>query len=528
MPVELEGRRRWLWPPLRMRPDTIILRQGTSHVSMTQSDPKMVSIQGNCQQKLLHMFSMHVANPPRRHDTKKLPFTKSDSLRKQPQSGMLIYSKCRNGAPLAWKSLGKIIVPPQRAVPVTLFPGSVKFKSSHVIKSGLQKGSRFTGPKLDDGKKGPSQPKNPTTGAHEFSSGWHRASPHFAERLYENSIHPDICLDPVRPFPDSDLASTRPAPLDSPEEPSPGPDGSVPIQERASYLFRLGKAYLAFYKTGLKNTWSNYKQSVEIRGRLNCSLSKAAMYGGQPEARDLKTKVPQISRKEYQLVLRSRHDIQKLIPFALIFAICGEFTPLVIVLLGSSVVPYTCRIPKQVAYDHERPFRVSNSMLSAGREHSKQFDLYETGQEMDNSYYGGTPEHEFTWQRYWLKAYLLGVNPFPKPIPIIGSLWWKYWILPRLVHRGNEILGDMILIRREGGYARLEPIEVFECAYRYFNVDCMRELIRRKDAGVGYNPSSRDLKDILVPLLEAHADQVLGYDYSRLHPKARWQAVMAT
>lgn len=39
--------------------------------------------------------------------------------------------------------------------------------------------------------------------------------------------------------------------------------------------------------------------------------------------------------------------------FALVFAICGEFTPLVVVFL-SSVVPWTCRIPKQVDGDRKK------------------------------------------------------------------------------------------------------------------------------------------------------------------------------
>lgn len=39
--------------------------------------------------------------------------------------------------------------------------------------------------------------------------------------------------------------------------------------------------------------------------------------------------------------------------FALVFAVCGEFTPLVVVFL-SSVVPWTCRIPKQVNGDRRK------------------------------------------------------------------------------------------------------------------------------------------------------------------------------
>jgi len=39
--------------------------------------------------------------------------------------------------------------------------------------------------------------------------------------------------------------------------------------------------------------------------------------------------------------------------FAIVFMICGEFTPLVVVAL-SNVVPWTCRIPKQVESDRRK------------------------------------------------------------------------------------------------------------------------------------------------------------------------------
>lgn len=38
--------------------------------------------------------------------------------------------------------------------------------------------------------------------------------------------------------------------------------------------------------------------------------------------------------------------------FALVFLICGEFTPLVVIAV-TSVVPYTCRIPKQIESDRK-------------------------------------------------------------------------------------------------------------------------------------------------------------------------------
>ena len=113
--------------------------------------------------------------------------------------------------------------------------------------------------------------------------------------------------------------STLPALLQLPER---DPAKSLP-----GHLFRTGKAYLGFYKTGLKNIWTNYQASSAYRR-------------SQPSQKDL-------TRANFQLLRRSRHDLLRVPPFLLIFAICGEFTPLV-VLAVPNVVPGTCWIPKQV------------------------------------------------------------------------------------------------------------------------------------------------------------------------------------
>jgi len=127
-----------------------------------------------------------------------------------------------------------------------------------------------------------------------------------------------------------DLASTRPAPLDLVAL-DRRDDGSVTLQGRVTYWFHLGKAYLKFYKTGLKNIWTNYKEVREIKAQLGpYTLNQAAKYGGQSITSDPQRKVPIITRRQYQLCLRTHHDLGKLAPFCLILLICGEFTPLVV------------------------------------------------------------------------------------------------------------------------------------------------------------------------------------------------------
>ena len=132
-------------------------------------------------------------------------------------------------------------------------------------------------------------------------------------------------------------ASTLPAPLDlPPRQPS---QSYFP-----SYLFSLGKAYASFYKTGVKNIYTNFQSSrplqrsldTQYRGSLAAAISANAL-----------------SRSDFQLLHRNWHDIKRVPMFGLVFLICGEFTPLVVIAL-SNVVPWTCRIPKQIESDRRK------------------------------------------------------------------------------------------------------------------------------------------------------------------------------
>ncbi|MCJ1310060.1 hypothetical protein MMC25_003721 [Agyrium rufum] len=170
-----------------------------------------------------------------------------------------------------------------------------------------------------------------------------------------------------------------------------------PSQSAPSYYYSLGRAYLTFYKTGVRAIWTNHKASRAImralaQGRAPSS-APASTYGraaspheqehehqqqrrnskshnsddksnsansandsssGSPAAKK-RSYTPStalhaglLTRAEYQLLRRSRRDIAKIPLFALILAVCGEFTPLVVLFLGlNGVVPVTCRVPAQ-------------------------------------------------------------------------------------------------------------------------------------------------------------------------------------
>jgi len=131
--------------------------------------------------------------------------------------------------------------------------------------------------------------------------------------------------------------TTLPAPLVLPVR---DPDTRLPV-----YLYRLGRAYLAFYKTGLKHVWANYKTARTLHrdiidAKCGGSIQRAVHEG-------------LLTRSDFQLLVRSRRDVKRIPLFALVFVVCGEFTPLV-VLFMSSVVPGTCLIPKQVQRAREK------------------------------------------------------------------------------------------------------------------------------------------------------------------------------
>ncbi|KAI1505110.1 hypothetical protein F5X99DRAFT_431264 [Biscogniauxia marginata] len=111
-------------------------------------------------------------------------------------------------------------------------------------------------------------------------------------------------------------SSTRPPPLDLPVR--------DPSTSYMTHLFRLGKAYMHFYKMGFKAVFAN-------RRLLRQTPSSSAP-----------------TRSQVLLRHRVRHDLSRLPVFGLVVLVCGEFTPLV-VLLFPQLTPYTCRIPAQVA-----------------------------------------------------------------------------------------------------------------------------------------------------------------------------------
>ncbi|KIW64913.1 hypothetical protein PV04_07217 [Phialophora macrospora] len=343
-----------------------------------------------------------------------------------------------------------------------------------------------------------------------------RTTPNPAASHYEEKpAYPSIPLEgfvPRAPLSDRDLASTTPAKLETPA-PLKQEDynGQIPIGDQARWLFRLGKSYLAFYKTGFKNVWHNYQELRKIRAKVGKRrLEELVKYGsgnGGPES------VPVLTRQDYQLALRTRHDVGKLVPFSIVFAICGEFTPLVILAIGSAAVPYTCRIPKQEQGDFLRPVKIQPKFAA------------QVERLLAEASKRGANPASMQWKQEFIQAYRLHVNPSPYPASVLGHWWHRVYSGPRLRKHCEEVLCDTILIRREGGFDKLSPREVFQWSLKYGLRTLTEYMDDLQREGVPIDPDSPQLKELLLPIVEAEADYILSVDWRRLKPENHWLSV---
>lgn len=155
-----------------------------------------------------------------------------------------------------------------------------------------------------------------------------------AEKSDRDALQPTQTSSPTAANPP---ASTRPPPLSLPAR--------DPAASTFSHLFATGKAYLTFYKTGFKQIYINTRLVWSLGSASGLPPDTPAPPGHTAEPPTLR---PAATTRSAELLKRRwRHDIRRLPLFALMFIVCGEFTPLVVLALPG-VVPLTCRIPRQI------------------------------------------------------------------------------------------------------------------------------------------------------------------------------------
>lgn len=257
----------------------------------------------------------------------------------------------------------------------------------------------------------------------------------------------------------------------------------------------------------MKNVWGNYKTQRQIKRRLDKSsttIDQAVRDGG-------------ITFSEYELYLRTNRDLGKLVPFGLILAICGEFTPLVVLALGGRVVPATCVIPKQ-----EAQFRKTNSERSRAyvNEMSKKWPaLRDQPPLFDGS--GSKKQDEIVKSNYF-ELYNLGLTSslaraFKEP----GSLTVA-WKSRQLARHCTQLLNSAILVAREGGWKTKSPQDMYEWGNKYGSFLLRRYTQLALERGL--NPISEDMMHTLLPVLEGEINHIIEISSHLPDQKDKWLA----
>jgi len=233
--------------------------------------------------------------------------------------------------------------------------------------------------------------------------------------------------DPLKP-----PSTTQPPLLSLPSRPP-----NLPVYK---YYFRLGKAYAQFYKTGLKAIYTNWKTARALPNgvyKASQDQMRAAVYAGT------------LSRADFQLIRRAKNDVHKLPLFILVWLVCGEFTPLVVIFV-SGLVPRIIWIPKQVQGAREKAEARRHLARQDSTVHFPGPLSFEIIDQMDQ------PRQTNTFHYYGRS---LGLYP----------AWWDRLpgafdptrvIRERVKQRVEYLEVDNFAVARDGGVERLEGQEV--------------------------------------------------------------------
>lgn len=329
------------------------------------------------------------------------------------------------------------------------------------------------------------------------------------------NLEPLPKLDIDIPEASKSLASTRP--------PEFVPAERKPDESQFSYLIRIGRTYWTFYKTGLKNLLANRREVKEMQGWIApFTLPGVARFGGSPYDTKQGTTVPipHIYRREFQLYHRTRADMRKLIPFSLLLLVCGEFTPIALLVLGRRAVPKVCYLPNQQREEMD-------DIVSRFKTWKREMDKLTapTRLEKPRHMFDFTPRTgrlEHPWRRDLLFGHLVGETNFYRlPFPITRGFYWHFIMLHRMQRYWDAVFCDTILIRREGGFAAMSPLDVYEYA-RNYGLLTLLVIMEREIGKKNYDFINEDLKKTLVPILEKEADIMLNDDFTRLTPNLHW------
>ncbi|CAG82137.1 YALI0C14410p [Yarrowia lipolytica CLIB122] len=293
--------------------------------------------------------------------------------------------------------------------------------------------------------------------------------------------------------PDSSNTADTTKPTQSPQTPS-----------KFKQLTALAKVALTVYKSGIKNVWINRSQAKQLLKKYAASnktditdavlehyfynqvathkcifstvTGELTLHKRDKEIarerdnnrRKIEVNIlppdgEALTRSEYQLILRTARDFPKLPLFVVVFCICFEFTPLV-VLAFPQVLPGTCVIPSQARKMLEVRSKATRDLLKLKGE----------TQPAHSTYHLNKDQLHAICKALKLTASMVPINWYPTS-----------WLQTRVENHMKQVRADDILIAKSGGAWNMSLAELQQaCLDRgipviaedgtAYNVDWMR------------------------------------------------------
>ncbi|KAI1608733.1 hypothetical protein EDD37DRAFT_389136 [Exophiala viscosa] len=341
--------------------------------------------------------------------------------------------------------------------------------------------------------------------------------------------YPDISTRPevsrTRNNVPRDLADLRPTPLEQVEYvegPEETEDGRITSYQRFLYWRRLGKAYYKFYQEGMRKVSANQREREQILSRYKIAQNSMAdvtvtymvlyqLYAGEGMRRRASDEVPKLTRREYNICIRTMEDVRNSWPFSFILFFFRGLTPLIHQFI-SPLIPGPCRREQDQLRDMKRLFKGWESLE---RRLNEQDELYAKSR---------TAAFQVTRRRHMLYTAVLRTSifsGFAKYIP--PSLTWFGMRLygKGLISRHEQILADTVLIMREGGFSKLSTEDVVDYCIRSGSIAFYEWARKAVERGESYKHAFMERH--MVPILEQHAKKMLDCDWPRLSTGSLWK-----
>lgn len=266
---------------------------------------------------------------------------------------------------------------------------------------------------------------------------------------------------------------------------------SIPVevppsqQSKFQRLTALAKVALTVYKSGIKNVWINRKAAKALLRKYAASskndvtdavlehyfynqvathkrifstvTGEMTLHKRDKEiAREKENRksvavniLPSggeaLTRAEYQTILRTARDFPKLPLFVVVFCICFEFTPLV-VLAFPQVLPGTCVIPSQARKQLELRSKDARDLLKVKKETQPAHSAYHL-------------------DKTQLHAICKALKLTAAMVPI--SIYPTSWLQDRVENHMKQVRADDILIAKSGGAWNMSHAELQQaCLHR--------------------------------------------------------------